>query len=459
MNRGFYTVMAAQFFSSLADNAMLIAALALLQELHAADSMRPMLKLFFFVSYVALAAFVGAYADSRPKGRVMFYTNGIKLAGGALMLVGIHPLLAYAVIGFGAASYSPAKYGIVTELLPPEKLVAANGWIETLTVASIVLGSSVGGILVSTKISSELIAFLHLPLGWHLSASQAAIGLICLLYGVAAGINLLIPDTGVRYPKQELAPLVLLRRFAFCVTTLWRDKLGQISLAVTTLFWGAGATLQLLVIAWSQHALGMGLSKAAVLQSVTAIGVAMGAVIAALRVSLRQSFSVLPYGIAMGLVVVAISLVDFRSFPPGGLTVGTMTFGWATLTAAALMMLVGALAGYFIVPMNALLQHRGYVLLSAGNSIAVQNFNENLGILFMAGAYTLLIVAGMTIKMTMIVFGLFVAGAMGLVILRHRSNQRTFDAVALIGDTQHGVATEAAARACAQAAAKAGGGN
>ena len=441
MSRAFYTVMAAQFFSSLADNAMLIAALALLQELHAPDSTRPLLKLFFFVSYVVLAAFVGPFADSRPKGRVMFYTNGIKFAGGALMLVGIHPLLAYAVIGFGAASYSPAKYGIVTELLPPEELVAANGWIETLTVASIVLGTSVGGLLVSTRISAALVGFLRVPAALHLSASQAAIGLIGLLYALAAGINLLIPDTGVRYPPARHSPRELLRRFAFCVETLWRDKLGQISLAVTTLFWGAGATLQLLVIAWSQHALGMGLSKAAVLQSVTAVGVATGAVLAALRVSLRQSFRVLPYGIAMGLVVVAIALVDFRLFPSGGISIGTFTVGWATLVAAGLMMLIGALAGYFIVPMNALLQHRGYVLLSAGNSIAVQNFNENLGILFMLGAYTLLIMAGMTVKMTMIVFGLFVSGAMALVILRHRSNQREFDAVALIGDTHHGVAT------------------
>jgi MFS family permease len=440
MSRAFYTVMAAQFFSSLADNAMLIAALALLQELQAPDAARPMLKLFFFVSYVVLAAFVGPFSDSRPKGRVMFYTNGIKFAGGALMLIGIHPLLAYAVIGFGAASYSPAKYGIVTELLPPEQLVAANGWIETLTVGSIVLGTSVGGLLVSTRVSSVLVGFLHLPGGMHLSASQAAIGLIGLLYALAAGINLLIPDTGVRYPQPRLAPAELLRRFSFCVKTLWGDRLGQISLAVTTLFWGAGATLQLIVIAWSQHALGMGLSKAAILQSVTAIGVALGAVIAALRVSLRQSFCVLPYGIAMGLVVVAIALVDFRIFPAGGITIGTLTIGWATLVAAALMMLIGALAGYFIVPMNALLQHRGYVLLSAGNSIAVQNFNENLGILFMLAAYTVLIMAGMSVRTTMIVFGLFVAGAMGLVILRHRSNQRAFDAVALIGDTHHGVA-------------------
>ncbi len=439
MNRGFYIVMAAQFFSSLADNAMLIAAFELLQELNSPDAMRPMLKLFFFISYVVLAAFVGAFADSMPKGRVMFLTNGIKLAGGALMLIGIHPLIAYAVIGFGAAAYSPAKYGIVTEMLPPERLVAANGWIETLTVASIVLGSFVGGVLVSARFSALLASLgapLHSAVG--LTVSETAIAVICLLYGVAALLNLGIPDTGVRYAPQGLSPGIMLKNFAHCVRTLWTDKLGQISLAVTTLFWGAGATLQVLVIAWSQHALRMGLSRAAILQSVTAIGVAVGAIGAAGRVRLRQSFSVLPYGVAMGLVVVLISTIDSRIFPPGGISIGTFNIGWATLAAAILMMLVGALAGYFIVPMNALLQHRGYVLLSAGNSIAVQNFNENLGILVMAGIYTLLILSGAPIRTTMVCFGLFVAGTMALVIWRHNSNQKHFDSLALIGDRHHG---------------------
>jgi MFS family permease len=444
MNRGFYTVMAAQFFSSLADNAMLIAAFALLHELHASAAARPMLKLFFFVSYVVLAAFVGALADAMPKGRVMFFTNGIKLAGGALMLFGIHPLLAYAVIGFGAAAYSPAKYGIVTELLPPEKLVAANGWIETLTVASIVLGFFVGGVLVSAHFS-QMLASVYAALGISapVSQSRVAIGLLCLLYGLAALINLGIPDTGVRYHAPPRSPSAMLRAFNHCVRTLWTDKLGQISLAVTTLFWGAGATLQLLVIAWSQDALGMSLSRASILQSVTAIGVAIGAILAATRVSLRRSFSVLPFGIAMGLVVVAISQIDFHYFPAGGLTIGATVIGWATLAAAALMMLIGALAGYFIVPMNALLQHRGYVLLSAGNSIAVQNFNENLGILVMVGIYTLAIIGGLSVRVTMVCFGLFVASTMALVIWRHQANQRRFDAVALIGDTHHGDITAA----------------
>jgi MFS family permease len=442
MKRGFYVVMAAQFVSSLADNAMLIAAFALLRELHAPDAMRPMLKFFFFVSYVVLAAFVGAFADALPKGRVMFLTNGIKLFGGALMLLGVHPLAAYAVIGFGAAAYSPAKYGIVTELLPPEKLVAANGWIETLTVASIVLGFFVGGVLVSGHMAAHLQAgAARLGLTQLLSPSREAIGLLCLLYGVAALINLGIPDTGVRYASQRLSPGAMVANFSHCVRVLWTDKLGQISLSVTTLFWGAGATLQLLVIAWSQEALGMSLSRASILQSVTAIGVAVGAVLAATRVSLRRSFSVLPCGIAMGLVVVAVSQLDFHLFPPGGIPVLGTVVNWATLTAAALMMLIGGLAGYFIVPMNALLQHRGYVLLSAGNSIAVQNFNENLGILVLVGVYTLALLGGMSVRLTMVLFGLFVASIMGLVILRHRANQRRFDAVALIGDTHHGDVT------------------
>jgi len=439
MNRGFYTVMAAQFCSSLADNALLIAAFSLLQDLHAPDFMRPMLKLFFFVSYILLAAFVGPFADSLPKGRVMFLTNGVKLLGGALMLAGVNPALAYAVIGLGAAAYSPAKYGIVTEMLPPEKLVWANGWIETLTVASIVLGSFVGGVLVSTHAAGMIAGWnVHVRGGSAATVSQAAIALICMLYGIAALVNLGIPDTGVVYARQETSPWRMVTDFAHCVKVLWTDRLGQISLAVTTLFWGAGATLQLITIAWSEDALRMTLSSAAILQSVTAVGVALGAILAAARVRLRQSMQVLPVGIAMGFVVMAISFIDFRLFPPGGILVQGVHIGWATLSAAFLMMLVGALAGYFVVPMNALLQHRGYVLLSAGHSIAVQNFNENLGILAMLGVYTLLVFAGLKVTTVMVVLGLSVAVAMALVILWHARNQRQFDSVALIGDTHHG---------------------
>ncbi len=439
MSRGFYIVMAAQFFSSLADNALLIAAFSLLTEIHAGDAMRPLLKLFFFVSYVLLAAFVGAFADSMPKGRVMLLTNAIKIVGGLMMMFGVHPLAAYAVVGFGAAAYSPAKYGIVTELLPPQRLVAANGWIESLTIASIVLGFFVGGVLVSPTVGQALLA-IDLPfIDTNIDKiGEAAIGVICGFYLLAALINLKIPDTGVRYPRQERSPVKLLGDFGHCLKVLWTDPLGQVSLAVTTLFWGAGATLQILIIAWSESALHMDLSRAAILQSVTAIGTAVGAIVAANRISLRRSLSVLPVGVAMGLLVCAIAFVDFRLFPSGGPIAGNPWLTWAALAAAGLMMLVGGLAGYFVVPMNALLQHRGYVLLSAGHSIAVQNFNENLGILVMAGVYALLILAGFSIRSTLLLFGVFVALSMALVIWRHRVNQRHFDAVSLIGDTHHG---------------------
>jgi MFS transporter, LPLT family, lysophospholipid transporter len=439
VSRSFFLVMAAQFCSSLADNALLIAAISLLGELHAPQWMTPMLKLFFFISYVLLAAFVGAFADSMPKARVMFITNGIKLIGALLMLAGLHPLLAYAVVGFGAAAYSPAKYGIVTELLPPERLVAANGWIEGLTVASIILGFVAGGVLVSPSVSAIVLAagspYIEPDLG---KVGEAAIAVICGIYAAAAVINIWVPDSRVRYRKQERTLWRLLADFGHCMATLWKDPLGQISLAVTTLFWGAGATLQFIVLRWSADVLGLDLSHGAVLQAVAAVGIAAGAILAAARVSLKRSLSVLPVGVAMGLTVTVLSLLNFAHLAHSGPIVWGHTVPWALLAAAVVMVLIGAMAGYFVVPMNALLQHRGYVLLSSGHSIAVQNFNENLGILLMLGVYALLIVSGLSAAVTMCLFGAFVAAVMLLVILKHRANQRRFDAVSQIGDTRHG---------------------
>ncbi|WP_063898155.1 lysophospholipid transporter LplT, partial [Burkholderia ubonensis] len=277
MKKGFYTIMAAQFFSSLADNALLIAAIALLKDLHAPNWMTPLLKLFFVLSYVVLAAFVGAFADSRPKGRVMFITNSIKVVGCLIMLFGAHPLIAYGIVGFGAAAYSPAKYGILTELLPADRLVAANGWIEGTTVSSIILGTVLGGALISPHIASHVIA--HTP-RWINTPAESAMAVIMAIYVVAALFNLRIPDTGARYPRQEHGPVKLVTDFADCFVVLWRDKLGQISLAVTTLFWGAGATLQFIVLKWAEVSLGMSLSEGALLQAVVAVGVAAGAIAA-----------------------------------------------------------------------------------------------------------------------------------------------------------------------------------
>ncbi len=439
MNRSFYTIMAAQFFSSLADNALLIAAIALLAQLHAPAWMTPLLKLFFVLSYVVLAAFVGAFADSRPKGNVMFITNTIKFVGCVVMLFGSHPLLSYAIVGLGAAAYSPAKYGILTELLPPEKLVAANGWIEGLTVGSIILGTVLGGILISGTVSQSLLS-LDVPTfdtGIDTPA-ESAIMIIMLIYIVAALINLKIPDTGARYVAQKANPIELIKDFSVCFKTLWNDRLGQISLAVTTLFWGAGATLQFIVIKWAQVALNMNLSQSAILQAISAVGVAGGAVWAASRVPLRNSLKVLPYGIAMGIVVCVMAVYNSNMLPDVTImTIGNIQVSLNLLPAYFLLIVVGWLAGYFVVPMNALLQHRGHVLMSAGHSIAVQNFNENISVLMMLAMYSLLIWFDVPVPYVIIGFGFAVSAIMWLVIKRHARNQAEYDSMHLIGEHKH----------------------
>ena len=416
MKPGFYTIIAAQFFSSLADNALLIAAIALLRELHEPLWMTPALKQSFVLSYVLLAPVVGAFADSMPKGRVMLITNAIKVVGCAMMLFDFHPLLSYAIVGFGAAAYSPAKYGILTELLPPQQLVIANGWIEGATVGSIIIGVLLGGALITPRVSATLLGFdfpvFETPVD---TPPDAAIVVIMVCYLIAAVFNWFIPDTGVDHRVPSKNPLYLIREFSHCVWLLWRDRLGQISLATTTLFWGAGATLQFIVIDWAARALSLNLSQASMLQGVVAIGIALGAIIAAKFVTLRSAVSVLPIGAAMGIVVMAMVFVHYIPL------------------AMLLMVAIGACAGFFVVPMNALLQHRGHVLMGAGHSIAVQNFNENIGILIMVGLYALMVRAGLSVSSAIVLFGVCVTGSMLLVMWRHKANQRKYDSMHLIG--------------------------
>ena len=407
MNSGFYIIMAAQFFSSLADNALLVAAIALLMQADAPTWLTPYLKFFFVVSYVLLAPYVGAFADRLPKGHVMFIANTVKILGCVVMLWGANPLLAYAIVGLGAAAYSPAKYGILTEYLPHRKLVVANGWIEGLTVASILLGTVLGGVLIHIKVSGVLLHFdlplIETPID---TPAEAAISLIVVVYAIAALFNLQVPRTGVSLKPLPSHPLATLKDFSRCIVHLWKDRLGQISLAVTTLFWGAGATLQFIVIEWARATLAFDLSKAAILQGVTALGIAIGAVLASMMVALDRSVRVIPLGIAMGLIVIVMIFV---------------TQVWL---AVALMVIIGGLAGFFVVPMNALLQHRGHHLVGAGRSIAVQNFNENSSILIMIALYSLLLHLGFSIYVVIVVFGTFVAGTMALVQLWYWRNRR-----------------------------------
>ncbi|WIM06050.1 MAG: lysophospholipid transporter LplT [Candidatus Nitricoxidivorans perseverans] len=420
MTLGFYLIMAAQFFSALADNALLIAAIAMLREAQAPAEYEPLLKTFFTLSYVLLAAFVGAFADSMPKWRVMFISNGIKILGCGMMFFGVHPLVAYAVVGLGAAAYSPAKYGILTEYLPHRLLVVANGWIEGLTVMAIILGVVIGGALIKPDIAASLLAF-DLPLvetGID-TVAEMNLAVIGLLYLVAALFNLYIPDTGVDHKPLKRNPVYLFHEFNHCLKLLWRDKLGQISLAVTTLFWGAGATLQFIVIEWARAALNLDLSRASMLQGIVALGVAVGAALAARMITLRKSVRVIPLGAAMGIVVIGMVFVRDMAL------------------AAPLLVLVGVLSGFFVVPMNALLQHRGHILMGAGHSIAVQNFNENLSILVMTGIYSVLVRASLSIHWIIVLFGLFVAGAMWLVKRHHEANQRRYDDVIHLEDVAH----------------------
>jgi MFS family permease len=385
MKRGFYTIMSAQFFSSLADNALFVAAVELLKNDGSPEWQRAALVPMFALFYVVLAPFVGAFADARPKGQVMFISNSIKVVGCLLMLFGTHPLLAYALVGLGAAAYSPAKYGILTELLPASQLVKANGWIEGLTIASIILGVLVGGQLVGPALSGMLLS-LNLPLidtGID-TPPEAAIAVLIFFYGLAAWFNTRIPLTGAELRPMRSNPehgivrnlLALLPDFWHCNLALWRDKLGQISLSTTTLFWGVSGNLRYIVLAWSAAALGYGTSQASSLVGVVAIGTAVGAVIASMRM-------------------------------------------WV---AAPFLVLLGGLGGFLVVPMNALLQHRGHNLMGAGRSIAVQNFNEQACILALGGFYTLSTGLGLSAFGAITAFGLLVASMMWLIQRWHAWN-------------------------------------
>jgi MFS family permease len=399
MNLGFYIILAAQFFSALADNALLFAAIALLNDLKSPAWHTPVLQQSFIVSYIVLAPFVGAFADSLPKGRVMFISNIVKLVGCIFMLFGVHPLIAYCLVGLGAAAYSPAKYGILTEYLPPGQLVKANSWMEGLTVAAIVLGAIVGGVLISPKITAPLLQALDIPL-IH-SIAELAIAVIVLIYIVAAIFNLYIPRVAIDHKPLSRSPVFLAKDFWHCFRLLWKDPLGQVSLAVTTLFWGAGATLRLLVLAWAAVALNYDIGEAAKLTAWVAIGIAIGSVLAAKFVKLERSVKVLPVGIAMGVVVLMMIPVT------------------NSMLAILLLITIGAMGGYFVVPMNALLQHRGHLLMGAGRSIAVQNFNENLSIFAMLGLYALMQKLEFSIYIIILVFGLLLSGIMTALYKKH----------------------------------------
>jgi LPLT family lysophospholipid transporter-like MFS transporter len=405
MKRGFYTLMSAQFFSSLADQALFVAAVELIKGNGGPEWERAALVPIFALFYVVLAPWLGAFADAYPKRNVMFASNAIKVAGCLLMLFGAHPLFAYAVVGLGAAAYSPAKYGILTEMLPASQLVKANGWIEGLTIASIILGILLGGQLVGHAMSSQLLAldFPIIDTGID-TPPEAAISVLIFVYALAAWFNLKIPLTGVQMRPVPTNPLELVPDFWICNSRLWRDKLGQISLATTTLFWGVSGNLRYIILAWSAAALGYSTTQASSLGGVVAIGTAVGAIVASMRMRLDVATNVIPMGVLMGLLIIAMNFIH------------------NVWVAAPFLILLGGLGGFLVVPMNALLQHRGHNLMGAGRSIAVQNFNEQACILGLGAFYSLSAGLGMSAFGAITAFGVVVASIMMVIQRWHRSN-------------------------------------
>jgi len=378
MKKGFYTLLMAQFLSAIADNALLFAAITLLAKLQAPSWHEPLLREFFIIAYIVLAPFVGPFADALPKGRVMFISNGIKFFGCLLAFLGVPPLYAYAIVGIGAAAYSPAKYGILTEMLPSHQLIKANAWMEGTTVTAIILGPVFGSTI---------------------SANDPYFGIavIACIYLVAAIFNHYIPKVPIDHKMPQRNFVFLMRDFWHAFTTLWRDPQGQVSLAVTTLFWGAGATLQFVILQWAKEILHMEQQAASILIAILAVGIAIGSVGASLFVKLENAVKVLPAGILMGFLVISMALVNSLEI------------------ATVVLFCIGVLAGYFLVPLNSLLQHRGHSLLGAGHSIAVQNFNENIGILVLLGIYTLMKHQNLAINAILVIFGLFVSLAMAII--------------------------------------------
>ena len=378
-SRGMIAVLIAQFISALADNALLFAAIALLRSQAAEGWQIPMLQQFFVAAFILLAPFVGPVADTLSKGRVMLIANGMKFTGAAAMLLGLHPLLAYGMVGIGAAAYSPAKYGILSELVGPEKLVKANSVMEGSTIVAILLGAIIGGLLADYSVSVALIS-------------------IVLCYLLAMLANLFIPRLPPAHPLNHFSPGILLRDFRAALSTLFRDRDARFTLFGTGVFWRAGATLRFLLVAWVPVALLMtDLSTPANLSGAVAIGIALGAAAAARLVTLDSINRALPAGILIGALIMAFAFVDQLPF------------------AVVMLVLIGACGGFYVVPLNALLQDRGHATVGSGHAIAVKNFFDNLCMLLMLGAYVMIEKSGVSVVSSTVAIGFIVFALIGLI--------------------------------------------
>ena len=409
MPKGFFYLISAQFASGLADNALLILGIAFLAEQGYPGWWAPLLKFSFTLSYVFLAPLMGPLADAFSKAKLMACMNALKVLGVAFIFTSFHPMLAFAIAGMAASAYAPAKYGLVTETVPAEQLVKANGWLEVTVVMAVILGTACGGLLVASKsfawMSTLNMSFIEM-LGLSLETQYAGPLLsLILIYSIAGLLNFGIPSLNIRYVQQSMKPVALFKNFIQSNRILWQDPVGKLSLAVTTLFWGIGAVVQFAVLLWAKEALNMPLEQASLLQAVVAFGVIFGAGMAGHYVALQNAYKVLPLGLWLGLSLPALA------------------FSTSLWIAIPLMLITGFAGGMLMVPMNALLQNRGYTLLTAGRSIAVQGFNENASVMVMLGVYSGLLALELPLQWVMVVMGTVMT--LGMIYLMRMASQKT----------------------------------
>ena len=409
MPKGFFYLISAQFASGLADNALLILGIAFLNEQGYPGWWAPLLKFSFTLSYVFLAPLMGPLADAFPKAKLMACMNALKVVGVAFIFTSFHPMLAFAIAGMAASAYAPAKYGLVTETVPAAQLVKANGWLEVTVVMAVIMGTACGGLLVASKsfawMSALNLSFIEL-LGLSLETQYAGPLLsLIVIYSIAGLLNFGIPNLNIRYAQESMRPIALFKNFIQSNRILWQDPVGKLSLAVTTLFWGIGAVVQFAVLLWAKEALNMPLEQASLLQAVVAFGVIFGACMAGHYVALQNAYKVLPLGLWLGLSLPALA------------------FSTSLWIAIPLMLITGFAGGMLMVPMNALLQNRGYTLLTAGRSIAVQGFNENASVMIMLAVYSGLLALELPLQWVMVIMGSVMT--MGMIYLMRMASHKT----------------------------------
>lgn len=374
LNRGLSCVALAQFFSALADNALLFAILALAARLNYSDWVDPVFQLLFVGVYVITAPFVGSFADRFDKGKVMLLSNCLKLSGALLVLLGGNPFLGYVIVGLGASLYSPAKYGILSEVAHANNLIKANGIIEASTILAILIGAILGGILADYDIT-------------------VALGFCAFLYFLASLINLFFPKLAPQLPPYSLNPIALTRSFFESFGILLKDFDGKLSLIGTSLFWGAGITLRFLLLAWVPYVLTLtDKTTPSILNAVVAVGIIIGSGLAAKFITLERAKLALLAGILMGVGVIFAMLMPVS--PPYQLESQIIDTSFSAIHKSLahihiVLIVIGIFGGFFIVPLNALLQARGKALIGVGKAIAIQNFAENSAMLVMLSIYTL----------------------------------------------------------------------